>query len=88
MDFIIKKAMDEQNWCIRLKGGACLMELDFTNDITLLPNTKADLQSMTTKNPEREAGKIEFRLNGKKMKVMIHRRTHVVPTNKYWSPDD
>ena len=33
---------------IRWKGGAYLMGLDFTNDVTLLANARAELQSTTT----------------------------------------
>ena len=66
----MKKAMDDQNCSIRWKRGAHLTDLNFTDDITLLANTRADLQSFTT-NLEREAGKIGLRLNSEKMKAMI-----------------
>ena len=65
-----EKALDDQNCGISWKGGAYLMDLDFSDDIAMLADTKVDLKSMTT-NLEREADKIDLRLNSEKMKVMI-----------------
>ena len=78
MDFTIKKARDDQNCGIRWKGGACLTDFNFADDITLLANTRADLQS-TARNLKREAGKIGLRLNSKKMKVIIIKEVTTFP---------
>ena len=78
MDFLMKEAMYDQKCGIRWKRGICLMDLDFADNIALLANTRANLQSMTT-NLEREAGKIGLRLNSEKMKVMIIGETTVFP---------
>ena len=47
----------------------------FADDITLLANTKADLQSMTTKLQRKDESHDYW-------------RSHNVPTNNYWSPDN
>ena len=77
-DFSMKKVMENQNCGIRWKGGAHLMDLNFADDITLLANTSADLQSMTTKL-EGEACKIWLRLNSEQTKVMITGEATVFP---------
>ena len=65
-----KKAMGNQNCAIRWKGGVCPMDLDFLDNITMLVDTRGDLQSMKT-NLGREASMIGLRFNSEKMKVMI-----------------
>ena len=39
-----EKATDNKNHGIRWKGGACLLDINLIYDITLLTDTKADLQ--------------------------------------------
>ena len=76
--FHYKIVVDDQNCGIRWKGGACHIDLDSTDNITLLASTRADSQSITT-NMGREAGKIGLRLNSEKIKVIIIGETGTFP---------
>ena len=74
MDF----TMEKKQWMTKAVASSGKEELDFGDDISLLANTRADLQSMTT-NLEREAAKIGLRLNSERVKVMITAEATMFP---------
>lgn len=62
MNFTMKRAMHQPIFCILWKDQFCLTDLDFTDDIKALAETRECLQEMTT-SMYAEASKIGLRIS-------------------------
>jgi len=70
MDWILRRATENNNCGIQWKDGKRLTDLDFADDIALLDDTWEGMRELTG-NIEKEAASVGLRINADKTKLMI-----------------